>query len=102
MKKMLMMGAAGMLMAGGLFAQNIPGREYRQQDRIGQGVRSGSLTRGETRYLENREHALAREIRHDRYTGGGLSCAERERIARQQNRLSHDIYALKHNPRGRW
>ncbi|MEO8027357.1 MAG: hypothetical protein ABI823_12835 [Bryobacteraceae bacterium] len=101
MKRLLMITAAGMLMTGGLFAGNIARREARQQGRIAQGVRSGSLTRGETRSIERRERGLAREVRRDRLSGGGLSGAERARITRQQNRLSNRIDVLKHNGRTR-
>ncbi len=102
MKTTFKIGVTAMLMTGGLFAESIPGREIRQQERIGQGVRSGELTRGETRFVENRERSIDREARHDRLTGGGLNSAERERIAARQNHVSQEIYALKHNARDRW
>ena len=76
-------------------------RQWNQQSRIGQGVRSGSLTRGETAYLERREAALHREIRRDRIDGGRLTARERVKIDRQQDRLSNRIYGLKHNNRYR-
>jgi hypothetical protein len=82
-------------------AQTIRQRQYNQQSRIVQGVRSGSLTRGETAHIERREAALAREVRRDRIDGGGLSYAERVKINRQQNALSNRIYGLKHNGRTR-
>ena len=76
-------------------------RQVNQQARIGQGVRSGSLTRGETAYLERRENQLAREIRRDRVDAGGLTPGERMKINHQQNALSNRIYGLKHNGRVR-
>ncbi len=79
----------------------IVNRQINQQERIAQGVRSGSLTAGETARIEHREAALNREIRHDRRTGGGLSAAERMKINHQQNVLSNQIYGLKHNGRVR-
>jgi len=101
MKMIMKLTVAGILMTGGLFAQTIAGRELRQQERIGQGVRSGELTRGETRSLERRERSVAREVRRDRRSGGGLSAAERQHIAARQDRISHAIYRDKHNGRVR-
>jgi len=101
MKTIWKAALAGILVTGGLFAQSIVGRELHQQERIGQGVGSGALTRGEARSLEGRERSIAREVRRDRRSGGGLSNAERRHIAARQNRVSHDIYRLKHNGRVR-
>jgi len=101
MKTIWKAALAGILLTGGLFAQSIGDREIHQQQRIGQGVHSGSLSRGEARSLEHRERSIAREVRRDRRSGGGLSFAERRHIAARQNRVSHDIYRLKHNGRVR-
>ncbi len=72
-------------------------RQMNQQRRIGQGVRSGQLTAGETARLERKETRLNREIRRDRVDGGGLMVKERTKINRQQNRLSRQIYRQKHD-----
>jgi len=71
-----------------------------QQDRIGQGVRSGQLTPRETTHLErnearinHEEHAMRRE------DGGRLTAQDRHVLARQQNRESAAIYRDKHNAR---
>ena len=73
-------------------------RRENQQDRIAQGVQSGQLTAGETANLENKERGLNGEISADRKANGGtLTQAERQRINGQQNRLSNNIYADKHN-----
>lgn len=91
------------LAAASLFAAppTIAGRQVNQQARIAQGVRSGSLTRGETAAIQSREARLAREIRRDRVDGGGLSAAERAKIQAKQNNLSNRIYDLKNNGRVR-
>ena len=73
-------------------AQNIARREVRQQQRIGQGVRSGELTGPETRALERREAALRRQIARNRVDGPGLTGVERARIERRQDRMSNQIY----------
>lgn len=73
-------------------------RAENQQDRIAQGVKSGSLTPGETARLETREARVNREVRRDcRANDGHLTQAEKRRINRQQNRLSRAIYRDKHN-----
>ena len=77
-------------------------REGRQQQRIAQGVASGQLTPRETVRLERRQVGLDREIRTmRRWNGGVLTPAERGLVNRQQNRLSHGIWRLKHNDRRR-
>ncbi len=73
-------------------------RQGTQQQRIAQGVRSGSLTAGETARLERKETGVNREIRTDRAANGGkLTPQERGQVNRQQNRLSGQIYRDKHN-----
>jgi len=78
-------------------AQGINARRENQRDRIQQGVRSGSLTRRETRYLNRREARIARSERHDRRSGGHLTAAERANIQRRLNGESRAIYRDKHN-----
>jgi hypothetical protein len=76
----------------------IQDRKENQQDRIAQGVRSGSLTPRETAHLENKEAGLNKEIRNDRRrNGGNLTNNQKSQINRQQNHLSRDIYRDKHN-----
>jgi len=96
MNRMIM----SMMLAGSLaFAQNkIAQRKENQQDRIAQGVKSGSLTPHETANLENKESKLNKEIRTDRKANGGnLTNNEKKQINNQQNTLSKDIYKDKHN-----
>jgi hypothetical protein len=78
-------------------------RDRAQQQRIGQGVKSGSLTAGETAKLENKEARLNKEEHNDRAANGGkLTSGEKARINRQQNHVSKQIYRDKHNgPRQR-
>jgi hypothetical protein len=73
-------------------------RKRMQQERIGQGIKSGSLTPGEAAKLEGKEARLNREERTMRVNDGGkLTPAERQRINRQQNRISGKIYHEKHD-----
>lgn len=97
MKQLLLTSICIGLFAVSGFAQANNRREN-QQDRIAQGVQSGQLTPGETTHVENHERAINGEIRADRNANGGsLTRAERQRINRQQNGLSRQIYHDKHN-----
>jgi len=78
--------------------RRINARKENQQDRIAQGVKSGSLTARETANLERKEAALNREERRMK-ADGNFTPAERGKINRQQNRLSKQIYRDKHNAR---
>lgn len=73
-------------------------RAENQQDRIAQGVKSGSLTAKETSHLESREAHIHQQVRADRAGNGGkMTAAERSRVNREQNRTSRAIYRDKHN-----
>ena len=71
-------------------------RQINQQARIKQGVKSGELTKGETRKLE-KEQA---KIQHDKKkakSDGKVTPQERRKITREQNKASRDIKRLKNN-----
>ncbi len=73
-------------------------RQRMQQERIGQGIKSGQLTAGEASHLENQEQHINREVARDRAANGGtLTPAERAKVNRQQNRESKRIYRQKHD-----
>src|SRR5215472_14159167 len=73
-------------------------RKENQQDRIANGVKSGQLTAGETANLEKKEAAINKETAKDRAANGGkLTAAEKRQVNRQQNQMSKQIYADKHN-----
>ena len=73
-------------------------RERNQQEQIGQGVESGSLTAGETAHLEKQEAGINKEVRQDRQSNGGrMTAKEHRQVNRQQNRESARIYKDKHN-----
>ena len=75
-------------------------RAENQQDRIGQGIKSGQLTAGEAAHLENNEAKINKEVRNDRAANGGkLTSQERAQVNRQQNKTSRQIYRDKHNGR---
>ena len=73
-------------------------RAANQQQRIAQGVKSGSLTARGTANLENKESAINHEVKADRSANGGkLTSGEKAQVNRQQNQVSRQIYTDKHN-----
>ena len=77
-------------------------RKENQQRRIAQGVASGQLTAREAARLERREAGFNREERAMRAANGGtLTPGDRAALHRQQDRLSGNIYRLKHNAQRR-
>jgi hypothetical protein len=90
-----------MMIAAGLACaqkSEVGKRQENQQDRIGNGVKSGALTPKETSHLENKEARLNKEVRSDRKANGGnLTNNQKKQINQQQNKLSKDIYRDKHN-----
>lgn len=75
-------------------------REQNQRERIAQGVRSGELTRPETRRLVRGE---ARLHRHELIakSDGIVTRAERLRLQRHANGMSQRIYRQKHDRQSR-
>jgi hypothetical protein len=77
-------------------------RKKNQQERIGNGVKSGALTAGETSKLEHQEAGVNHEVRADRKANGGnLTNNEKKQVNQQQNQLSKEIYDDKHNAASR-
>jgi hypothetical protein len=73
-------------------------RANKQQQRIGQGVRSGQMTAGETRNVEGREASINHQVTTDRTDNGGrLTGQERQQVNQRQNNVSKSIYKDKHN-----
>ncbi len=88
------------LAAGAAHAQKseVGKRAANQQQRIAQGVKSGSLTARGTANLETKEAAINHEVKADRSMNGGkLTGQEKRTVNQQQNHLSNRIYADKHN-----
>lgn len=78
--------------------KTIQERKDNQQNRIANGVQSGQLTAGEAANLEKKESTINKEEGAMRTVDGGkLTNADKAAINRQQNRLSNQIYADKHN-----
>ena len=75
-------------------------REYREQRRINQGIRSGELTRREAERLEAGMARIRVDERFAR-SDGHISFRERERLNRELNRESRAIYGQKHDRQDR-
>jgi uncharacterized lipoprotein YajG len=113
---LLVLAVGGLLLAGSASAQTstsgagpgvvdpghprvnqVNGREERQQQRIGNGVKSGKLSANQTAHLEKREASVQnREQKDMAKNDGHLTKAEQRGINRQQNRISKSIYKDKH------
>jgi hypothetical protein len=73
-------------------------RAERQQARIDEGIASGSLTTGETAFLETLQSRLAARAG-EAGEDGDLTRGEARRLERDFDRLSAAIFALKHDER---
>jgi hypothetical protein len=75
-------------------------RQTRQQARIAQGLKRGSLNPRETANLEHREAGIQRQEQRDMAKHNGhLTKAEERQLNRRENRVSRAIYRKKHNGR---
>lgn len=80
---------------------NMDARERRQDNRIYQGVRNGSLNHREYNRLERREDRIDRVEARDRRSGGRLTPQERRNIQRRLNSTNRAIYNQKHDAQHR-
>ena len=73
-------------------------RAANQQQRIGNGVKSGQLTPHETANVEHREASINHQANADRAANGGkLTPQEHQQINQRQNNVSGAINKDKHN-----
>jgi len=81
-----------------VFAEGrIARREIHQQQRIGNGIKNGTLKPGQAAHIEHQEANLNHEVSADRAANGGkLTGQERQQVNQQQNNLSREIYDDKH------
>ncbi len=91
----------GVMMAAPAEAARADRRQVKQQARIVQGVKSGELTKREAARLEVQHMAVKHEVRQARADDGHLDAAERAKIERHQDKLSHRIYVQKHDGQSR-
>ena len=100
MKTKIAMAVAVVVLAGAATASaaGIEQRQDNQQQRIHQGIRSGSLTPGEAARLTREQHRnerLERRLKSD----GHFSVRDRARVHRRLDRSSRHIWRAKHNGR---
>ena len=104
MKRILIMATVvvlvGMAAAPSAWAGRIGIRQVRQKERISQGVKSGELTRFETRQLVTEQHRI-QHVKQHALSDGTLAPREKARLELRQDKASADIYRLKHNNRDR-
>ena len=104
MMRVLAAAVVTVLLAGSALAQThtpvVTKRQHNQQARIRQGVKSGELTRGETRRLERGEAKIQRDKMKAK-SDGRVTPGERAKLNREENRESRRIYHAKHNNRVR-
>ena len=77
-------------------------RKENQQDRIAQGIKSGSLSPSETAKLESKQASINQQERTMRASDSGhLTAQNRATLNKRQNNQSKAIYNTKHDGRGR-
>lgn len=96
--KLKLLAATVIMLALGLSTAEAQSRV--QRHRIRQGVRSGELTRAETRNLAMQQRATRRDIRMAN-ADGVVTRRERKEIRRDRRHNSRAIYRKKHNRRNR-
>ena len=97
MKLRLLVTSVLVLVLGINIAEAQPGRRMHRH-RIGEGIRSGELTRAETRSLALQQRSTRRNIRRA-HADGVITRRERKEIRRDKRHNSRAIYRKKHNRR---
>ena len=80
----------------GIRDTHINDRQHHQRQRTVQGVRSGELTRQETRHLMEEQRDI-RQLEHAYKSDGALTSTERRDLRHEQRQTSRDIYRQKHD-----
>ena len=97
MKKVIVSLVFGSLLSVPLYAANpINRREHNQRERIEQGVKSGELTRAETKRLA-KEEARIRAVEKRDKADGKITPREALKLDRMLDKTSRDIYKQKHD-----
>jgi len=81
-------------------AQTVRQHGKNQRHRIAQGVKSGELTRAETRNLATDQKEIRQDVKAAK-ADGVVTRAERKDIKQDQRQASRKIYRKKHNGRDR-
>jgi hypothetical protein len=101
MRKVVLSMLLSSALCAPLFAANpIDQREQNQKARIRQGVKSGELTRNETRRLR-KEEARIRAVEKKARSDGEISKREARKLDRSLDKASRDIARQKHDRQDR-
>ena len=107
MFKKIAIAAAALISVSGVLATNaaagtprLDQRQQHQAERIRQGVRSGELTRPETRRLVHGQRELRQDERIAK-SDGVVTARERARLQHEANQQSRRIYRQKHDAQDR-
>jgi len=84
----------------GFSEERVDERQENQKNRIVDGAKSGSLTRGETKRLVKEQHRI-NHLEHRLEADGELSTKDKVRLERRQDRASRHIARQKHDGRQR-
>lgn len=84
----------------GIRDPGVNARQHHQRERIQQGVRSGELTRRETRQVAAGQRDI-RQLERAYKSDGTLTGAERHDLRHEQNQASREIYRQKHDEKSR-
>ena len=73
-------------------------REEHQQERIGRGLRTGSLSPAEAQSLESQERTIQHQEHEEvRANGGSLTKHQAQQLNREEDMLSREIHHDTHN-----
>ena len=97
---LLAVGLSGLIFSSQTMAGKLEQRQVWQQKRIWQGIKSGQLTRYETRHLWHEQQKIQR-LKKSFWRDGRLSRRERIRLVFWLDKADRHIYQLKHNSRRR-
>jgi hypothetical protein len=78
-------------------AGEIQNRLHRQEGRIHQGIRNGSISPKEAINLKRQQASIRAERARDVRSGGKFTQAEKRHINHRLDRASRNIYRAKHN-----
>lgn len=98
--KFLLLAALAIASSVGLSAQTVRSSAKNQSKRIAQGVKSGELTRKETRNLVQDQKEIRKDVKSAK-ADGTVTKEERKEIKQAQRNASKEINRKKHNGRDR-
>lgn len=98
--KLKLLAATVLILTLGINTTEAQQRTRVQKQRVKQGVRSGELTRAETRSIARMHRDTRRDVRQAK-SDGVITHKERKEISRDKRHTNRAIYRKKHNRRHR-